>query len=174
MKWGARQYGLLSSRDATSPLWHDNALDCIGPWTINLRGGKQFEILVLTTMDTATNLLENEPLRTKTASECARAFDNGWLARYPRPVRVIHDQGSEFTGSVFQELLARAGIKSSPATSRNPQGNSVIEAVHKSVGQVLHTLVHLHNPQSDAQDDQLSKDALTTAMHATHTKPCIT
>ena len=71
------------------------------------------------------------------ASEYARAFDNGWLACYPRLVCVIHDQGSEFTGSAFQDLLACAGIKSSPATSRNPQGNSVIEAVHKSVGQVL-------------------------------------
>ena len=82
-------------------------------------------------------------------------------------MRVIHDQGSEFTDSVFQELLARAGIKSSPTTSRNPQGNCVIEVVHKSVGQVLHTLVHLHNPQSVAQADQLSKDTLATAMHAT-------
>ena len=89
------------------------------------------------TMDTATNLLEIEPLRTKTALECAKAFDNGWLARYPRPVRVIHDEGSEFTGSAFQDLLACTRIKSSPATSRNPQGNSVIEAVHKSIGQVL-------------------------------------
>ena len=71
------------------------------------------------------------------ASECALAFDNGWLAHYPRLVRVIHDQGSELMGSAFQDLLARAGIKSSPATSRNPQGNSVIEAVHKSIGQVL-------------------------------------
>ena len=82
-------------------------------------------------------------------------------------MHVIHDQGSEFTGSAFQDFLARAGIKSSPATSRNPQGNSVIEAVHKVVGQVLRTLVHLHNPQSVAQADQLSKDALATAMHAT-------
>ena len=35
------------------------------------------------------------------------------------------------------------------------------------MGQVLCTLVHLHNPQSVAQADQLSKDALATAMHAT-------
>ena len=47
------------------------------------------------------------------------------------------------------------------------KGNSVIEAVHKSVGQVLSTLVHLHNPQLVAQADQLSKDALATAMHVT-------
>ena len=87
--------------------------------------------------------------------------------RYPRPVRVIHDQGSEFTGSACQDLLECTGIKSSPATSHNPQGNSVIKAVHKSVGQVLQTLVHLRNPQSVAQADQLSKDALAMAMHVT-------
>ena len=77
-------------------------------------------------------------------------------------MRVIHDQGSEFTGSVFQELLVRTGIKSTPTTSRNPQGNSVIEVVHKSVGQVLRTLVHLNHPQSVAQANQLSKDAMVT------------
>ena len=62
MKRGAHQYGLLSSRDATVPPWHDVALDCIGPWTINLHGGKQFKILALMTMDTATNILKIEPL----------------------------------------------------------------------------------------------------------------
>ena len=51
MKRGARQYGLLSSLDATAPPWHDVALDCIGPWTINLRGGEQFNILALTSHD---------------------------------------------------------------------------------------------------------------------------
>ena len=71
MKRGVRQYGLLSSRDTTAPPWHDVALNCIGPWTISIRGGKQFKILALMTMDTATNLLEIEPLQTKTASECA-------------------------------------------------------------------------------------------------------
>ena len=71
MKHGACQYGLLSSHDAMAPPWHDVTLNCIGLWTINLRGGKQFKILALTTMDTATNLLEIEPLQTKTASECA-------------------------------------------------------------------------------------------------------
>ena len=77
MKRGACQYGLLLSHDATAPPWHNVALDCIGSWTINLCGGKQFKILALTTMDTATSLLEIEPLQTKTALEWARAFDNG-------------------------------------------------------------------------------------------------
>ena len=100
------------------------------------------------TIDLTTNLLEIEPIVTQTAAECARAFENGWLSRYPRPLRVIHDQGSELMGSAFQDLLCRAGIKSVPTTARNPQGNSITEAVHKSVGQVLRTLIHIHRPQT--------------------------
>ena len=113
------------------------ATDCIGPWNVELLGGRDYTIRALTTIDIMTNLLEIEPLITQTSAECAQAFENSWLSRYLRPMRVVHDQGSEFMGTPFQDILCRAGIKSVPTTSRNPQGNSVIEAVHKSVGQVL-------------------------------------
>ena len=100
------------------------------------------------TIDITTDLLEIEPIVTLTSAECAKAFENGWLLRYLRPVCVIHDQGWEFMGSAFQDLLRQAGIKSVPTTARNPQGNSIIEAIHKSVGQVLRTLVQIHRPQT--------------------------
>ena len=70
-------------------------------------------------------------------------------------------------GSAFQDLLRWAGIKSVPMTARNPQDNSIIEAVHKSVGQVLRTLVHVHQPQSVQQAKSMGDTALATAMHAT-------
>ena len=57
------------------------------------------------TIDLMTNLLEIEPIVMQTAAECARAFENGWLSDYLCPVCVIHDQGLEFMGSGFQDLL---------------------------------------------------------------------
>ena len=167
MKRGSRQYGFLASRDAQSSPWSEVATDCIGPWNIKLRGGRDYTIRALTTIDVTTNLLEIEPISTQTSAECARAFENGWLSRYPRPIRVIHDQGSEFMGAPFQDLLRHAGIKSVPTTAGNPQGNSIIEAVHKSVGQVLRTLVHVHNPQTSHQAKAVCDTALATSMHAT-------
>ena len=167
MKRGSRQYGLLAPRDAKSTPWSEVATDCIGPWVIELCGGREYSLRALTTIDVTTNLLEIKPILTQTATECARAFENGWLSRYPRPVRVIHDQGSEFMGSAFQDLLRRAGIKSVPTTARNPQGNSIIEAVHKSVGQVLHTLIHIHQPKTVHEAKATGDTALATAMHAT-------
>ena len=167
MKRGSRQYGLLAPRDATSAPWSDVVTDCISPWVIELRGGQEYSLHALTTIDVTAKLLEIEPILTQTSVECARAFENGWLSRYPRPVRVIHDQGSEFMGSAFQDLLRPAGITSVPTTARNPQGNSIIEAVHKSVGQVLRTLIHIHQPKTVHEAKATGATALATAIHAT-------
>ena len=167
MKCGSRQYGLLVPRKAKSAPWSDVATDCIGPWAIELRGGRDYSLCALTMIDITTNLLEIEPIVTQTTAECTLAFENGWLSCNPCPVHVIHDQGSEFMGLAFQDLLHRARIKSVPTMAHNPQGNSIIKAVHKSVGQVLRTLVHIHQPQTVHQAKSMGDTALATAMHAT-------
>ena len=166
MKCRSQQCGLLTPREAKSVPWSNVVTDCIGPWVIELRGGHDYSLRALTTINVTTNLLEIKPFMTLTAAECARAFENGWLLRYLRPVHVIHDQGSEFMGSAFQDLLCQAGIKSVPTTACNPQGNSIIEAVHKSVGQVLRTLVHIHQPRTVQQAKSMGNTALAMAMHA--------
>ena len=118
-------------------------------------------------IDVTTNLLAIAPIITQTSEECARAFENGWLSHYSRPMRVVHDQGSAFIGSAFQDLLHKAGSKPMPTTACYPQGNSIIEAVHKSVGQVLHTLIHLPYLQTVQEAKAMGDTALATAMHAT-------
>ena len=37
------------------------------------------------------------------------AVDMTWFCRYPRPERCVHDNGTEFTGDGFQELLDSYG-----------------------------------------------------------------
>ena len=71
MKRGARQSGFLASRDARSSPWSEVATDCIGTWNIELRGGRDYTIRALTTIDVTTNLLEIEPITTQTSAECA-------------------------------------------------------------------------------------------------------
>ena len=101
MKRGCRQYGKLPARSIDLPPWHEVPTDCIGPWSFPLRGGIQFQIQALTTIDTCMNLLEIHPLLTKTSAVVSRAFENGWLSCYPRPLRVVHDQGNAFLGHEF-------------------------------------------------------------------------
>ena len=83
MKCRSRQYGLLAPHEAKSAPWSDVTTDCIGPWVIELCGGRDYSLCTLTTIDITTNLLEIETIVTQTMAECARDFENGWLSRYP-------------------------------------------------------------------------------------------
>ena len=120
----------------------------------------------MTMIDVSTNLLEIDHLTTKPSAECANSLDNGWLSWYPRPLNVIHYNGPEFNGHTFQQLLRHARIISKPTTSHNPQGSSLIESIHKSIGHVLCMLIHIHHPQTKSDATSLAKQALATAMHA--------
>ena len=93
-------------------------------------GGHESQFNVLMSIDPTTNLLEIEELPRKTAQACTDAFESGWLTHYPQPTQCIPDQGPEFLGAEFQQLLSEAGIKSVPTLAWNPQGNSIVEAGH--------------------------------------------
>ena len=164
MRVGHRQYGLLAPRDANLFPWHDVHVDTTGPWSIKVNGIDS-TYQALTCIDPVYSLLEIARIKDKTSEEAARVFNNTWLSRYPRPTRCIHDNGPEFKG-VFQDLLLASGIKPVPVTPHTPQANSVFEATHLAVGQVIRTLHHMKRPATDLQASQLVDEALATAMHA--------
>ena len=112
MKCGVHGYGELPACSVSAPPWHEVHVDCIGPWTIALLGGCEYQFNTLTSIHPTMNLLEIEELPWKTAQACADAFESGWLACYPCPTRCIHDQGPKFLGVEFQWLLSQAGLKS--------------------------------------------------------------
>ena len=94
-------------------------------------------------------------------------FENEWLARYPRPLRCIHDNGGEFTGYEFQRVLARNHVEDVPTTIKNPQANAICERMHQTVGNTLRTLCHAHPPQNIQEAQNIIDSALATASHAT-------
>ena len=83
-------------------------------------------------------------------------------------MQCICDQGPEFTGNEFQQLLSKVGIKLVPTSAQNPQGNSIVEVVHKSMGTVLCMLIHLCSPQMCVEAQAVVKQVLLTAMHVMH------
>jgi hypothetical protein len=66
----------------------------------------------------------------------AKILDQTWFCRYPRPRRCISDNGNEFLGKEFQELLQSYGVKSVSTTVKNPQAN-LVERVHQTLGNML-------------------------------------
>ena len=83
--------------------WHTVAVDLIGPWKMKIQG-VDVEFRALTIVDNDMNLLEAVRIENTRAQHIADLFENTWLSRYPRPVKCIHDKGTEFTGSEFQQM----------------------------------------------------------------------
>ena len=61
-----------------------------------------------------------------------------WFCRYPRPVEVVYDNGSEFK-LYFQHLLDTYRVEKNPTTIKNPQANGILERSHQTFGEMLRT-----------------------------------
>ena len=70
------------------------------------------------------------------STRVSQLFNRSWLARYPRPTRVLSDNGSEFKKH-FKALLKEFGIKRKTITPKNPQANSIIERIHGVINNML-------------------------------------
>ncbi len=123
-----KKYGKLLLRRLSADLapWTTVAVDLVGPWTVRT-GNRDFKLLALSAVDCCTNWVELQFITDKSSEEVALIFDRTWLNRYPRPIAVIHDNGKEFVGFEFQELLQSYGIDSTPTTVKNPQANAIVE-----------------------------------------------
>ena len=160
-----KPYGHLAPQNAPIIPWSEVHVDCIGPWKVSLPDNNTIKFYALTCIDPVTNLIEilcfHGP---PTAEKMKQFFENHWLARYPRPKKIVHDSGPEFFGHDFQFPLDYAGIKLTNISSHTPTSNSIIEASHKIIGQVLRTLLLLHNPTNPKQADHILNEAVATAM----------
>jgi hypothetical protein len=122
-------YGQLPPREATALPFQEVAIDLIGPWRVMVQN-ETFEFYALTCIDLATNFPEAIRIRSKHASHVGMHFENIWLARYPRPIKCIHDQGTEFIGADFQAVLRRAGIQDVPTTVRSLRTTASVSGKH--------------------------------------------
>lgn len=143
---GVKKYGKIpfpDSEESSVPPFHTVHVDMIGPWRVYFKivGKKVYkEVQALTIVDRATTWPEIIPTLNKESLVIAELFDKVWLCRYPRPNRIIHDNGNEFTGFEFQELCSSYGIAAVPTTVKNPRGNSPVERMHLTAADMLRTV----------------------------------
>ena len=78
-------------------------MDLIGPWEVKVRN-RLVTCNALTVIDTTTNLVKITHVDNKTCAHVTNKLCQCWLSRYPRPQRIVHDGGGEFTGNEFREL----------------------------------------------------------------------
>jgi hypothetical protein len=161
-----RGHGATAPREADLLPWSHVAVDTIGPWVLSVQNRHE-KFYALTIIDMVTNLTEIVRLFNRTSAHAATVFTNTWLARYPKPTTCIYDQGSEFIGWAFQNMLEQYDIQRRPTTVKNPQANAICERMHQAVGNSLRVL-RQWTPPNHLDDAHLLVDtALANAMYAT-------
>jgi hypothetical protein len=179
------KYSELPPKQAVVIPWHTVCVDLIGPYTVTGEDGTCLEFMCMTMIDPATGWFEvvelptvevyrqskkkdgtvvfvEEEILDRTSASISRLFNKTWLSRYPRPVEVVCDNGSEFKKD-FAELLRSYSIKRKPTTVKNPQANAILERVHGVMGDMMRTS-DINNQES--VDDGLIEDFLTDAAWA--------
>ena len=75
----------------------------------------------------------------KTAAEIADITKKTWFTRYPLPQRIVFDCGTKFMAEFSKMCQNYYGLKGKPITTRNPQSNAIIERIHQTIGNIIHT-----------------------------------
>ena len=154
-----------ASRSVTP--WDRVHVDCVGPWTVDIRiqdSDKVVKrtILALTMICEATLWPEIALVQNTKSWHVAHVFDSTWLCRYPRPKAVVFDNGGEFIGVEFEELLESYNVKGVPTTVRNPQANGCIERMHLTAADMLRTM----SLEAETECPIRINDTLNTACQA--------
>ena len=111
-------------------------IDQVSLYTVTDQKGNGTILNNMTFVDPATNWFEIAEITDKTSTRISQIFNNTWLSWYPRPRKVIFDNGNEFKKD-FSPLLRDFSIKNSPTFIKNPQANSVLERVYQVLGNML-------------------------------------
>lgn len=133
------------NRHTKSPVKHFDApltrfqaihIDIVGPLPPCTLTGETYPNearYLLTCIDRATKWVEAVPMKNITALTVATSLVNGWISRFGVPLEVYTDRGSQFEAELFKELSSVIGFHRLRTTSYHPQGNGMIERVHRTL-----------------------------------------
>ena len=116
--------------------WEEVSVEMIGPWKITTNNF-DYQFRALTCIDTILGLPEVIPVENATSNSVALAFEDNWLTRYPAPLRCLQDNGNEFLGPSFSNMLQKHKIKSVTTTVKNPQANTIAERINQSISTMI-------------------------------------
>ena len=128
-----KPYGNLPPKNVSHVQpWDEVHVDMIGPWKV-IVNNFEYQFRAVTCIDSTINLLGIIPVDNAKSKTVADDFEDSWQNRYPRPRKCMHDNGNEFVGPEFMEMLAKNNIQSVPTTVKNPQSNAVVERLHQTL-----------------------------------------
>lgn len=151
--------GLMGQRRGVDQPWKMVATDLMGPFPRSLRGFKY--LLVVT--DTFTKYTVLYPLRSATAKIVSKHLEEDVFLVYGVPQYLICDNGSEYIGAQFKNLMTSYKVQILYNPSRHPQSNPT-ERVNRNIITMLRAYIGDNHREWDKHLPQIGF-ALRTSVH---------
>ncbi len=136
--------GELLPITAESP-WDLVGIDLVGPFRVTPRMNKH----ILTLIDYYTRWVIFVPLRESKAKDVVEAVMEHLVHKFGMPAGIISDRGSQFTGGLYQRLMARLRVNHRVTTAYHPQANGRVERVHRTLNAMLAKQVDIYHTNWD-------------------------
>ena len=117
--------------------WETVRIDIAGPLPVNGKSNRY----IVTMMDVYSRYLIATPVRNHRASAVSRCLYESVVAYFGAPRSILSDRGTEFTGMIWESLTQMLGAKIKLTSPYYPQGNSVIEKSHRTLSNMLRTML---------------------------------
>ena len=106
-------------------------------------------------IDPVTGWFERMQYYDKRLISISKLVETKLLNRYPRPMKIIYDQGSKIIGHELRKLLLETeqGITSKTITWVNTTYNEILEQIHQALGNPVRTF-NIKETYVDKDDPQ--------------------
>ena len=97
--------------------------------------------VILYVIDMWSKLIQARLLKTKKCEEVTAAIMDCWVSVYGAFERTIHDNGGEFTGKEFKEMMDLLGVIDGTSATHSPWSCKVVGRLHAVVDSTYETLL---------------------------------
>ena len=108
------------------------AIDLIGPLPED--DGYKY---ILTVQDYYSKWCEAYPLTRKKPENVVLALRNNWVARFGPPKVLLSDNGMEFAGKIFNDLMAQLGVVIEHSSPYYPRSNGMVERLNGTIQDLI-------------------------------------
>ena len=113
--------------------WDLLSVDVVGPLPCTKEGFR----FILSIIDCFSRYTILVPIKDHTAATVSRALYEQVIGYFGVPRGILSDRGREFCGRIWEEMLRILDVEPHRTSPYYPQGNGVIERMHRTLGNLL-------------------------------------